>query len=85
MRRTNTASPEMIKDFAELKKRGVTEFFCTASIGDRILRTVTRKTAQGVSSFVNMKMFAKYGDAVTVEVGYFDRDCIWHNYCIYGA
>lgn len=82
--RRNTADAGMVKDFAELKKRGVTDFICTACNGGKAYKPVMRHTAQGVSAYAN-KMYSKYGDGVTVEVGYFDGECRWHDYCTYGA
>lgn len=82
--RRNTADAGMVKDFAELKKQGVTDFICTTSNGEKVYKPVMKHTAQGVSAYAN-RMYSKYGDSVMVEVGYFDSWCKWHDYCTYGA
>jgi intracellular sulfur oxidation DsrE/DsrF family protein len=82
--RRNTASEDMIRDFAELKKQGVNMFICTASTSKKTYKSVVKHTAQGVSSYAN-EMYNKYGDDVAVEVGYFDKDINWHEYCTYRA
>lgn len=46
-----------------------------------ILNTTWRKTEKGVSNWAN-KMFDKYGEYITVTVGYFDDD---DNYQIWGT
>lgn len=84
MTRRNTACESMIKEFAELKKQGITDFICTTSTSRRTYKPVMKHTAQGVSSYAN-QMYNKYGDDVAVEVGYFDNDFNWHTYCTYGA
>lgn len=85
MARINTASAEMIKDFAELKKQGIATFICTTwNANGKRYEPVIRHTAQGVSAYAN-RMYNKYGDGVTVEVGYFDKSFDWHTYCTYGA
>jgi hypothetical protein len=80
----NTASTEMIKEFAELKKQGITDFICTTYTSGKRYKPVIRHTAQGVSSYANA-MYSKYGDDTTVEIGYFDHDLNWHDYCTYHA
>ena len=45
---------------------------------------VMKHTAQGISSYANA-MYRKYGDDVTVEVGYFDNDLNYHKYVTYHA
>ena len=80
----NTASTEMIRDFAELKKKGINEFFCVVTNEGRMHAPVIRRTAKGVSTYAN-RMFEKYGEGVEVEVGYFDHTFRWNTYCKYGA
>lgn len=80
--RRNTAAPDMINEFAELKKHGVNTFICTASTSKKTYKPVIKHTAQGVSSYAN-DMYNKYGDDVAVQVGYFDKDYNWHDYCTY--
>ena len=84
MTRRNTASQSMIEDFAELKKQGITEFWCMTDTGSKTLSPVIKKTAQGVSSYAN-SMYRKYGDSVAVEVYYFDSEFNCITYCTYGA
>ncbi len=86
MARRNTANQEMIREFAELKKKGITDFICTTinDITGKHLKPVMKHTAQGVSSYAN-QMWSRYGDAVTVEVGYFDQEFNWKTYCTYHA
>lgn len=84
MTRKNTASADMIKDFAELKKQGITDFICTTFNAGKRYKSIMRHTAQGVSAYAN-NMYNKYGDGVTIEIGYFDNDFTWHDYCTYGA
>lgn len=84
MKRRNTADYEMIKDFAELKKDGITNFICTTKNENKWYKPVMKHTAQGVSAYAN-KMYSKYGDSVQVEVGYFDNNCDWHTYTTYCA
>ena len=84
MKRTNTASEDMIKNFAELKKQGITNFICTTHTGRKNLKPIVKHTAQGVSNYANA-MYRKYGDDVAVEVGYFDNDMNWHLYITYQA
>lgn len=82
--RRNTADAGMVKEFARLKKQGVTDFICTTYNNGKAYKPVMKHTAQGVSAYAN-RMYNKYGDGVAVEVGYFDNDCVWHDYCTYGA
>lgn len=82
--RRNTACESMIRDFAELKKRGITVFLCSTSNAGKDYKPVLKRTARGVSAYAN-KMYDKYGDGVSVEVCYFDADLKWVNYCTYGA
>lgn len=84
MKRRNTASDEMIREFAELKKQGIVDFICTTWNGEKRYNPVMKHTAQGVSAYAN-KMYNKYGDGVAVEVGFFDNAFKWHTYCTYGA
>lgn len=84
MKRRNTASEEMIKDFAELKKQGITDFICTTSTNKTTFKPVMKHTAQGVSSYAN-SMYNKYGDSTAVNVGYFDNNFNWHDYTTYRA
>lgn len=83
MKRQNTASKEMIEDFAELKKQGIKHFLVTTTTDTKTYTPVVKSTAQGVSSYAN-KMFRKYGDDTKVEVGYFDSNCNYNTYCTYG-
>lgn len=82
--RRNTADAGMIREFAELKKQGITDFICTTWNGDKRYKPVMKHTAQGVSAYAN-NMYNKYGDGVAIEVGYFDTNFNWHTYCTYGA
>ena len=82
--RKNTADRHMIEEFANLKKQGITDFICTTWNGDKRFKPVMKHTAQGVSSYAN-KMYDKYGDAVQIEVGYFDNNFNWKTYCTYSA
>lgn len=84
MTKRNTACESMIKEFAELKKQGITDFICTAFTSHRTYKPVMKHTARGVSSYAN-QMYNKYGDEIAIEVGYFDNDCKWHDYCTYRA
>lgn len=84
MARRHTESIEMVKDFAELKKRGITDFICTTWNGNKMYKPVMKHTAQGVSAYAN-QMYRKYGDATMVEVGYFDEKFNWHTYTKYQA
>ena len=89
MKRRNTADKYMIEDFAKLRKEGVRDFFCTTDYykenGDhRYLKPVMKHTAQGVSAYANA-MWNKYGDSVTVEVGYFNNNCDYIKYTKYHA
>lgn len=86
MKRINTASENMINDFKELKKQGITEFYCTVSnsVNNKIYKTVMKHTAQGVSAYVD-RMFDKYSDTILVSVDYFDKEYNLHTYTIYGA
>lgn len=84
MKRENTAGEDMIREFAELKKQGISFFICTAYTSKRRYKPVTKSTAQGVSAYAN-KMYRKYGDNITIEVGYFDNDMNWKTYCTYHA
>lgn len=68
--RKNTAAPEMIEDFKNLKKTGVKEFICSVFVNGEFKHCEIRATAQGVSSYANSQ-FRKYGDSTTVEVQYF--------------
>lgn len=82
MKRQNTASEDMIMDFAELKKYGINHFIITTTTPDRSYTPVIRHTAQGVSSYAN-RMYSKHGDDTKVEVGYFDSNCEYNIYCTY--
>lgn len=61
----------MIRDFKNLKERGVEEFRCMTYVEDRVYKSVWRRTARGVTAYVN-RMFQKYGDGAEVRVDYFD-------------
>ena len=89
MKRVNTADPEMIRKIAELRKVGIKDFYCEADYykqnGEhKHLALVTKHTAQGISAYANA-MHRKYGDSVTVRVGYFDLNCKWIDYTKYHA
>ena len=84
MKRRNTADESMIKDFATLKKQGITDFICTTYNVDKRYKPVMKHTAQGVSAYANA-MYRKYGDNVSVKIGYFDNNFNWHTYCTYNA
>ena len=47
MARRNTANQEMIREFAELKKKGITDFICTTinDITGKHLKPVMKHTA----------------------------------------
>ena len=61
------------------------EYILTTILGNgETLKPVMRKTEKGVSNYVN-KMFRKYGESVTVEVGFFDNSLNWIPYCTYHA
>ncbi|MBE6843225.1 MAG: hypothetical protein E7510_10420 [Ruminococcus sp.] len=83
-KRMNTASEVMIEDFAALKERGISDFICTVSTSTKKYKPVLRHTAQGVSSYANL-MYSKYGDDTSVNVGYFDDNLNWFDYCTYHA
>lgn len=85
MKRTNTASDDMIRDFAELKKRGIDRFGCQITKPDGTwLTTQIRRTAQGVSAYAN-RAYRQYGDGTSVEVFYFDAEASqMKTYCTYG-
>lgn len=84
MKRNNTACEEMIKDFESFKTQGITDFICVTFTSKKQYKPVMKHTAQGVSSYANA-MYRKYGDDVTVNVGYFDNDYNWHTYIEYHA
>ena len=89
MKRRNTACREMIEEVATFRKDGIKNFICTAdyyteSGKHKTLNPVMKHTAQGISAYANA-MYNKYGDTVTVEVGYFDNNCKWHTYTTYHA
>ena len=80
----NTASEEMIRNFDELKRNGITDFICSTSTSKKSYKPVIRKSAAAVSRYANA-MYSKYGDDVAVEVGYFDNNLTYHVYCTYQA
>ena len=84
MTRINTADAEMIRDFAELKAEGITDFILQTSTDKKTYKPVIKHTAQGVSSYAN-QMFDTYGDSTIVEVYYFDNEFNEHKYCTYAA
>lgn len=84
MKRTNTADSYTIAQVKELRKQGITDFYCTTNTGKKTLKTVVKGTAQGISAYAN-KMYRKYGDEVTVNVGYFDSNCNWVDMMNYHA
>ncbi len=89
MKRQNTACKEMIAEIVEFRKNGIRHFICSTDYWTdngkhRHLKPVVKHTAQGISAYANA-MWHKYGDSVTVEVGYFDNDCKWHKYTTYRA
>lgn len=84
MKRNNTASEDMILDLENFKKQGITDFICNTFTSKKRYTPVMKHTAQGISSYANA-MYRKYGDDVTVEVGYFDNDLNYHKYVTYHA
>lgn len=61
------------------------EYILTTILEDgKALKPVMRKTEKGISEYAN-RMFRKYGEAVTVEVGFFDNCLNWIQYCTYHA
>lgn len=71
------ASKELIRDVEHVKEfLGVAEFQCIATYinagGTISTEIVTRKTANGISSYAN-RMFSKYGENVNVKVVYLYR------------
>lgn len=89
MKRENTACEEMIEECRVLKKQGVIGFICTTIVTledgtDKYYKPVMKQTAQGISAYAN-RMYNKYGDNTTVEVGYFDREVNWHMITTYHA
>ena len=63
-----------------------TDSICTTILGNgKHLKPVIRTTQKGISDYAN-RMYNKYGDDVTVEVGHFDEsnglnwilDCTYH-------
>ena len=88
MKRTNYASEWMIARVANLKRHGVTSFYCEAtwidSKGRERREMVTRKTAQGISSYAN-RAYLKHGDGISVAVYYFDEDLRFRTLTTYGA
>ena len=87
MKRTHTESDEMVRDFKELRAKGISTFGCQVTKPNGIwLRAVIKHTAQGVSSYAN-RMYAKYGDGTKVEVFYFTTENgkgKMKTYCTYG-
>ena len=53
-----------------------TTYILTAYTSKRTFKPVIRKTEKGISAYAN-RMYNKYGDDVTVEVGYFDDNFNW--------
>ena len=52
------------------------DYILTAYTSNKTYKPVIRKTSKGISDYAN-KMYRKYGDDVTVEVGYFDDNFNW--------
>lgn len=84
VKRNNTASEDMILDVENFKKQGISDFICSTFTSKKRYAPVMKHTAQGISSYANA-MYRKYGDDVTVEVGYFDNDLNYHKYVTYHA
>lgn len=84
MKRRNSASDDMIEDIKAFKAQGITDFICNTFTSQKHYAPVMKHTAQGISSYANA-MYRKYGDDVTVEVGYFDSDMNYHKYTTYHA
>ena len=82
--RRNTADDTMIREFEELKKVGITNFFCTVIVNGKYMKPVMKHTAQGVSAYAN-RMYCKYGDAAVVVVDYMDQEFNLKTYCTYRA
>ena len=77
----NLSYQSVEKDFAELKKQGISSYLVTV-ITSREHKPVVRRTAKGVCSYAG-RAYIKYGDGVRVEVGYFDEGLNYQLYCIY--
>lgn len=61
------------------------EYILTTTLENgETLKPVMRKTEKGISNYAN-KMFSKYGEYVTVEVGFFDNALNWIPHCTYHA
>ena len=90
MKRENTACEEMIEKCKALKKQGVIGFICTTIVTSEdgthkfFYKPVMKQTAHGISAYAN-RMYRKYGDNTTVEVGYFDKEANWHMITTYHA
>ena len=73
MKRINYACESMIEEVKELRKQGITDFFCTTIVNrngkDHWYKPVMKHTAQGISKYAN-DQFIKYGETTTVEVEY---------------
>ena len=75
--KTNYASDDLKRAVKDAKNiLGVNEFYCFTTYvnayGVTITERAIRKTANGISSYVN-RMFAKYGENVNVKVVYLYR------------
>lgn len=62
------------------------DYICTVIFDDtnKTLKPVIVRTEKGISGYAN-RMYKKYGDNITVEVGYFDNNFNWIKYCTYHA
>lgn len=73
MKRRNTADEYTIEEVKQLRKQGITRFYCVTYTGKKSLTAVVKGTAQGISAYAN-RMYRKYGDDVAVDVGYFNNE-----------
>lgn len=71
--RRNTADEWLINRVRELKAEGIDEFICLTFNGEKWLKPVYIKTAQGISAYAN-RMYDKYGDKFQVNVEYLVTD-----------
>lgn len=84
MKRANTADAMMIEEINTLRMNGIKDFILTTTTDNKTFKPVWRHTAHGISAYAN-DQYKKYGDTTAVEVGYFDADLNYVNYCTYHA
>ena len=59
MKRTNTASADMIEEVKELRNRGIKDFYCTyIDKNGKWHKAVEKHTAQGISAYANKTLEA---------------------------